>query len=333
MQHCADTQNRFAIFDIRKHKAGEDTHTVITEFRESIGSAYLNYGAAYYPWLKTSIVNATEVNYENLDASVDLATLLPEVEAKKVIEKLKSEVDRYAAMNDADKTADNKKAAENVKQNYHQGLKASSPTYANLLEAIRTTLNELPPSGAIAGLYTTVDNSRGVWKAPANIAISAVDAPSLNISHEEQQTLNVDVVGGKSINVIRPFPGIGTLVWGARTLDGNSQDWRYINVRRTLIMIEQSLKIAAKAYIFEPNVANTWITVKSMIVNFLTNLWKQGALAGAAPEQAFNVEVGLGTTMTPTDILDGRMIIEFKVAIVRPAEFIVIRFEQKMQQS
>jgi len=95
------------------------------------------------------------------------------------------------------------------------------------------------------------------------------------------------------------------LVWGARTLDGNSQDWRYINVRRTLIMIEQSLKLACSAYVFEANDSGTWITIKSMINNFLDNLWKQGALAGAVPEEVFDVQIGLGTTMTPNDILDG----------------------------
>jgi len=116
-------------------------------------------------------------------------------------------------------------------------------------------------------------------------------------------------------------------------LDGNSQDWRYINVRRTLIMIEQSIKLAARAYVFEPNDSNTWVTVKSMIDNFLINLWKQGALAGAAPEVAFDVQIGLGSTMTPTDILDGKMLITVKVALVRPAEFIVITFQQQMQQS
>jgi len=160
-----------------------------------------------------------------------------------------------------------------------------------------------------------------------------VNAPSVNISGEQQQSLNVDVMAGKSVNVIRPFPGIGTLVWGGRTLDGNSQDWRYINVRRTLIMIEQSLKLATRAYVFEPNDAGTWVTVSSMINNFLFNLWKEGALAGAAPEQAYNVQIGLGATMTPNDILDGIMRISVKVAIVRPAEFIVITFQQQQQQS
>ena len=157
--------------------------------------------------------------------------------------------------------------------------------------------------------------------------------PSVNLSNEQQQGYNVDILGGKSINVIRAFPGAGTLVWGGRTLDGNSQDWRYINVKRTVIMIEQSIKLAASAYIFEPNNATTWATIKSMICNFLNKLWKEGALAGATPEQAFDVQVGLGSTMTATDILEGKMLISIKLAVVRPAEFIVITVEQQMQKA
>jgi uncharacterized protein len=122
-------------------------------------------------------------------------------------------------------------------------------------------------------------------------------------------------------------------VWGARTLDGNSLDWRYISTRRTVTMIEQSCQNALKAYVFEPNDANTWVTVKSMLESFLTNIWKQGALAGAKPEDAFGVQIGLGSTMTAQDILDGIMRANILVAITHPAEFIVISIEQKMANS
>ncbi len=230
-------------------------------------------------------------------------------------------------------TDDDKKLEDNDALHFHQSLKAASATYVYILQEIAEKLNELPPSGAIAGVYSFTDSSRGVWKSPANMSISMVTAPSVNITDKQQEKLNVDVMAGKSINVIRPFPGIGTLIWGARTLDGNSQDWRYVNVRRTIIMIEQSVKLAVRAYVFEPNDNSTWITIKSMINNFLTNLWKQGALAGAAAEQAFDVQIGLGATMTPVDILDGVMRITVKVAIVRPAEFILITFQQQQQVS
>ncbi|MEX6686838.1 phage tail sheath C-terminal domain-containing protein [Danxiaibacter flavus] len=319
LTHAANTQSRFGIFDVAYQSPSEKMDDVIKLFRDKIGINELNYGAAYYPWLKTSIVQASEIDFQNLDVSVDLSALLPEDKAKAVVA-------AWVALTDDKKD-------DAAKTNYHQSLKASSPTYVAVLEEIRARLNELPPSAAMAGLYTFIDNSRGVWKAPANASLSMVNSPLVNVSSEEQQNLNVDVLGGKSINVIRTFPGIGTLVWGARTLDGNSQDWRYVNVRRTLIMIEQSLKLATRSYVFEPNNVSTWVTVSSMINNFLYNLWNQGALAGAVPAQAYNVQIGLGSTMTPTDILDGIMRINVGVAIVRPAEFIIITFQQKQQES
>ncbi|WP_179412982.1 phage tail sheath family protein [Mucilaginibacter sp. E4BP6] len=355
LQHCSDMQSRFAILDLKKQVSTDSTDDVVGEFRDDIGVNNLNYGAAYYPWLKSALVQPGEVDLDNLDlGSITLTDFLPEPIAQKVITKYATDTagptadlaTAKAALATAQSTNtaadiasstvlinDLQTQLANIKQSYLQSLKAVSPTYSAVLEKVRAQLNELPPSGAMAGLYTAVDNSRGVWKAPANVSVSMVNAPSVNISNEGQQSLNVDVMAGKSINVIRSFPGVGTLVWGGRTLDGNSQDWRYINVRRTLIMIEQSLKLAARAYVFEPNDANTWITVKSMFDNFLVNLWKQGALAGAAPEQAFDVQIGLGSTMTGNDILDGKMLITVKVAIVRPAEFIVITFQQQMQQS
>jgi hypothetical protein len=171
-----------------------------------------------------------------------------------------------------------------------------------------------------------------VWKAPANVSLNSVTSPTVNITHGDQEDLNV-TPQGKSINAIRPFVGEGTLVWGARTLDGNSLDWRYINVRRTMIMLEESIRLASKAYVFEPNDANTWVTIKSMIRNFLTGIWKKGGLAGAVPDDAFAVFCGLGETMTPEDILEGILRVTVLVAISRPAEFIEITFQQQMQKS
>ena len=197
---------------------------------------------------------------------------------------------------------------------------------------MRKRLNVLPPSPAMAGIYTRVDNSRGVWKAPANVSLNSVISPTVPVSSAQQEDLNV-TAQGKSINAIRSFIGEGTLVWGARTLDGNSLDWRYVNVRRTMIMLEESIRLAAKAMVFEPNVANTWVTIKSMIRNFLTGIWKRGGLAGAVPDDAFSVHVGLGETMTPEDILEGILRVTVLVAISRPAEFIEITFQQQMQKS
>ncbi|MFB9109420.1 phage tail sheath C-terminal domain-containing protein [Flavobacterium gyeonganense] len=191
----------------------------------------------------------------------------------------------------------------------------------------------LPPSSAVAGIYARVDSNSGVWKAPANVGINYVVKPALKITNVDQDNLNVDTVGGKSINAIRSFTGKGTLIWGSRTLAGNDNEWRYVPVRRFFNMAEESIKKATEQFVFEPNDANTWIRVRAMIENFLILQWRAGALAGAKPEQAFYVRVGLGQTMSALDILEGRMIVEIGMAVVRPAEFIILRFSHKMQES
>lgn len=192
----------------------------------------------------------------------------------------------------------------------------------------------MAPSSGIAGIYADVDSNRGVWKAPANVNMDYVIKPTIIISDDEQKALNVDVNGGKSINVIRSFTGRGSaLVWGARTLAGNDNEWRYVSVRRFCNMVEESVKKAAGQFVFEPNDANTWVRVRAMIENFLILQWRAGALQGAKPDHAFYVAVGLNQTMSAIDVLEGRMIVEIGMAIVRPAEFIVLRFSQMMPQS
>jgi hypothetical protein len=206
-------------------------------------------------------------------------------------------------------------------------------TYNRILTAIGNLPLELPPSSAMAGIYARVDSTRGVWKAPANVSVNYVVRPSLQVTHDDQKDLNVDTVAGKSINAIRSFTGKGVLVWGARTLAGNDNEWRYISVRRFFNMAEESIKKATEQFVFEPNDKNTWVRVKAMIDNFLTSQWRAGALAGPTPDKAFYVKVGLGETMTAIDILEGYMIIEIGMAVVRPAEFIILKFSHKMQEA
>ncbi len=214
-----------------------------------------------------------------------------------------------------------------------EGLYSTSAAYRSIFDTVRKALKIQPPGAAMAGLYAATDNARGVWKAPANISLSSCLGLTQTINALEQETLNVDSVAGKSINAIRPFPGKGFLVWGARTLDGNNQEWRYVPVRRFFIMVEESVRRATSASVFEPNDANLWSKVKGMIDNYLIQKWKDGALMGAAPAEAFFVNVGLGQTMTEEDILDGRLIVDIGMAVVRPAEFIILRFMHKMQQA
>jgi len=206
-------------------------------------------------------------------------------------------------------------------------------TYNKVLTEIYNLPITLPPSSAIAGVYARVDRDRGVWKAPANVSLNYVTKPTVKITNTIQDNLNVDTVSGKSINAIRSFSGKGTLVWGSRTLAGNDNEWRYVPVRRFFNMAEESIKKATEQFVFESNDANTWIRVRAMIENFLILQWRAGALAGAKPEQAFYVRIGLGQTMSALDILEGRMIIEIGLAVVRPAEFIILRFSHKMQES
>ncbi|MFZ4699403.1 MAG: phage tail sheath C-terminal domain-containing protein [Candidatus Methylumidiphilus sp.] len=207
------------------------------------------------------------------------------------------------------------------------------PNFGDIVRQLKQKLSEMPPSGAIAGIYAYVDNSRGVWKAPANVSVAQVLAPVEIIDDAGQEDLNVDVTGGKSINAIRSFTGRGTLVWGARTLAGNDNEWRYISVRRFFNMVEESVKKSTAWAVFEPNDAMLWIRVRGMIENYLILKWRDGALAGGKPEDAFFVKVGLGQTMTALDILEGRLIIEIGMAAVRPAEFIILKFSHLMQKS
>jgi phage tail sheath protein FI len=172
-----------------------------------------------------------------------------------------------------------------------------------------------------------------VWKAPANISLADVIAPVVAIDSAFQEGLNVDPDTGKSINAIRAFAGKGTLVWGARTLAGNDNEWRYISVRRFFNMVEESVKKSTYWAVFEPNDANTWVKVRGMIESYLTDKWRDGALAGATPKDAFFVKCGLGVTMNAQDILEGRLNVEIGMAVVRPAEFIILKFSHKLQTS
>jgi hypothetical protein len=328
LKHCgADTRSRFAVLDVYGgHKARtllDDD--VVTRAREGYGNNFLDFGASYYPWLNTTIVQPDELSYKNISNAEGLVEVLKgEVSANVENGMLKeskaaminAEIDK---IEDADANSD---AVSNV-------LKSVSPIYNDLLSQMREMLNVMPSSAAMAGVYSLVDGSVGVFKAPANVSVSSVTGPTVHITSEEQEDLNLPL-SGKAVNAIRSFVGKGTIVWGARTLDGNSQDWRYINVRRTMIMLEQSIKFACEPFVFRPNDANTWIAVRSMVASFLRNQWQQGALVGNTEDEAFQVEVGLGSTMTPQDILDGYMKVSVKVAISRPAEFIVITFQQKM---
>ena len=344
LAHCAKMQSRVSIFDIydgQQARTNNDSTDVITLFRNAVTDS-LNFGQAYYPWIKTSVFDDSDVDFSRLGNSVaalksdldeETKKLVPDEKDPKQKALLALNAQLVAAAPASPPAADpGTGAPAPTPTQVHRALMQVSPLYKSVMGQIKDALNLQPPSAAMAGVYARIDGQQGVFKAPANTGIMSVLSPCVNISREEQEDLN-SPIDGKAVNAIRAFVGRGVLVWGARTLDGNSQDWRYINVRRTIIMIEQSIKLASLAYVFEPNNASTWVTVRNMISNFLTNQWKAGALVGAKPEEAFSVNVGLGSTMTGDDILNGYMRVTVKVALVRPAEFIVLTFQQQMQTS
>ena len=203
------------------------------------------------------------------------------------------------------------------------------PIYAKIAAIVADRLDVQPPSGLLAGIWTRSDNMSGVWNAPANIALAGVSGPLFNLSDAQQGAFNVPT-NGMAIDIIRTQLNRGTVVWGARTLDGNSLDYRYIQVRRTLIYIEQSIKLALQSYVFAANDATTWSTVIASVSSFLNGVWQEGGLMGSKASDAFTVSCGLGSTMTAQDVLNGYMIVAVTLQMIHPAEFIELTFTQQI---
>lgn len=340
LAQCGDLQDRFAIIDV--HKGYEDissapasTFDVINNangLRDQLTSENLKYGAAYYPWIETTLT------YPYLENSIVITgTGIVQNNGITLLQYDLSDLGTLPnpPVTDADENNDNTVSLDEKRVYYEKRslFHSNNDLYHRIKAKIENNKVTLPPSSFIAGVYARVDNSRGVWKAPANVSITGVNKLTVTIDDDMNDGLNVDPIAGKSVNAIRKFTGKGNLVWGARTLAGNDNEWRYVPVRRFFNMVEESVKKATIQFVFEPNDANTWTKVKAMIENFLINQWRNGALTGNKPEQAFFVSVGLGETMTAQDILEGKMIVEIGMAVVRPAEFIILRFSHKMQEA
>jgi phage tail sheath protein FI len=202
---------------------------------------------------------------------------------------------------------------------YYPWLSIADPMPANP-SAIKPF--PIPPSGHVVGIYARVDEQRGVYKAPANEVVLGITDLTRKLYKGEQDILNPMP---KNINVIRDFraDGRSIRVWGARCITSDS-DFMYVPVRRLLMFIEQSIDVGLQWAVFEPNAPALWSRVTRAIVNFLTDVWRGGALEGTKPEQAFFVKCG-PSTMTQSDIDSGRLIVIIGVAPVKPAEFVIIR--------
>ncbi|MEA1648355.1 phage tail sheath subtilisin-like domain-containing protein [Nitrospirillum sp. BR 11164] len=289
-----------------------------------------SYGAAYAPALHTNLTPEGEVDYTRLQGSAALMRELLGQQASALYTgaQLAEVQARLATAFPAVPPTPAPSPSEISTTN--QYLLNALPLLAQIEGIMARKLNVAPPSGIMAGVWAQNDANRGVWNAPANLTLNGVVAPTVTLTDAQQGDYNLPL-NGNAINILRAFINRGTVPWGARTLDGNSNDYRYIQVRRTLIYIEQSIKTALQQFVFAANDGQTWVTVTSMISTFLTGLWSQGGLLGDKASDAFSVQCGLGSTMTAQDILNGYMIVSVTLQMVHPGEFIELTFTQKMQ--
>jgi uncharacterized protein len=263
--------------------------TALQAHRAQLGSQHLMHGAAYYPNLVSSDKPALKRDKSNVQVSIDGAA--------PVLLGTLSRARRQA----------------------HQAA----------LAALLNAPVRVPPSGAVAAVYARTDAQRGVWKAPANVALASVLRPQVVLNDAQQEPLTRDDTG-KGINAIRSFTGKGTVVWGARTLAGNDNEWRYVPVRRFFNMVEASIKNSTAWVVLEANGPATWARLRAMVESYLMIKWQEGALVGSKPEHAFFVRCGLGSTMTEQDITAGRLLVQIGMALVRPAEFTSININYQL---
>ncbi len=181
--------------------------------------------------------------------------------------------------------------------------------------------SRIPPAGHIAGIYAKTDVERGVFKSPANEVVVGARSAEFQITKREQ-----DILNPRGVNCIRIFPGRGPVLWGARTCSTNTL-WKYVSVRRYTLYVEESIDQGTQWVVFEPNDEKLWARVYLTIKNFLITEWRNGALMGTKPEEAFFIKIDR-TTMTQSDIDNGRLICIIGLAVVKPAEFVIFRLTQ-----
>jgi phage tail sheath protein FI len=352
LAQCGELQDRVAILDvygaetINPGNVAAALDQVISNFQDSVGNNSLGYGAAYLPLLNTAVAQPGDVDYTNFNpqpapgvSTAPGGTLLqflleeaagslysPGTASRATVQQY---IDDITVVVPDPTDPDNTQRQQQI-TSLNQNLSIALPPYQQWQSVIIQRMNVVPPSGAMAGVFTASDQTSGVWNAPANVSLAAVASLSVNLNDNQQAQLNMPL-NGKAVDVIREFASRGPVVWGARTLDGNSNDWRYIQIRRTIVYIEQSIKQAINQFVFMPNIPQTWAAVTAMISNFLTGLWQQGGLIGDTASDAYTVACGLGSTMTPQDILNGYMIVQVTLQMIRPAEFIELTFKQHME--
>lgn len=321
--HCANQKDRFALLDVPGGYAPagtEEMAELITAFRNGICPPETNgFGAAYYPWIQTDVIPEEAIHpgyFSNELFAILRKALLPTIKNNK---EFQIHLKNFLPENSG--TPQLKRAHEAFLQ---------IGFYRDIVKQISAAFNLVPPCAAVAGTYAYNDVNKGVWYAPANIGFDTVKGVPVAITDQQQGTILNNPPDGKAICAIRNFTGKGTLIWGGRTLDGKSSDWRYIQLRRTIIFIEQSIKETLGAFSRMPNTPKTWETVHMLISSFLTELWQKGALIGNTSAEAFFVCLDESTT-TAYDLENGNMNVVIGVSLQRPAEYVMFSLQQVME--
>lgn len=289
LQYCEQQHHCVAVLDV-PYCNDISLNTTVAYFRHHISLQGLRHGAAFLPWLVVAIPSIQQFVHLEIKYPPGVA---------------------------------------NAWSQYHKATKLQSTLLRKrMLESPEMAVSRMiPPSATVIGLFHANDLQRGVWKLPSHTQIKEVQSLAAEINDERQESLNIDRNAGKSINVIRRFPGKGTVLWGGRTLAGNDAEWRYISVGRTHGFIKASLHRYLAAQHFAANNATTWAAIHQSFNQFLLTLWRAGGLAGNKQEEAFYVNCGLNETMDSEDIDAGRLTIQIGLAFTRPAEFTSLRIQ------
>lgn len=317
LYQCSRLQNRFAVLDTRLDDP------LARAFRANIGQAALCEGAAYTPWLllrhdRYPDYAALRGKLRRRGRPINWRDLTHDAAVLAHLQALDHAIDMAAPTEVAPLQA---------------WLETHCEAYQSVVSGVLATPVACPPGGAVAGVYAAMDAQHGVWRAPANVVIAGVTAPAVALDAGQASALMGVGIAGKPVNAIRTVAGRGVMIWGARTLAGQANAWRYVAVRRFAIQLQASLQKAIAWVRCEPNHGPIWDLVRCQIGDYLLQKWQDGALMGASPDQAYVVRCGPDLTMTARDVREGRLIIDVGVAVLRPGEFTLLRLVQQTRRA
>ena len=316
VSHAEEMQNRMVIVDV-------DAGVKLVDKNAATGLSLPSapFSVTYYPWLEVANPFFAPGDEE---PTITLAAADANVTAAKT--DVTTAENAVATEIEAKADAEVIQTAKEVLRKAQNALKAAERVRASLLPPTFT----IAPSSFAAGMWAKIDGRRGVWKAPAGVESSLLGVAGLADDVDDKLQGQLNPVG---INCIRKIPGAGPVIWGSRTLSTlTDPEWRYVPVRRTANMIEESIYTNIQWAVFEPNDHRLWSSLRVNIDAFMNGLWRAGAFQGEKAPDAYFVRCGLGATMKQDDIDAGRVIVEVGFAPLKPAEFVIVRIQQKVAQ-